>query len=106
MVGYTMISYGLVDAICSYSFNPLTKRIGRLPVFTVAFLLNVAMIIVLSTVPAGSRSLTFIIVAFWAISDAVWQTQINSKFYYSSINNFLVKILLIFSLIVITFKIR
>ena len=32
-VGYVMICYGVVDAICSFSFGRLVKYIGHIPFF-------------------------------------------------------------------------
>ena len=80
MVGYTMIVYGLVDAVASYGFAPLVKLFGRIPIFTLAATLNILITIVFSTVSAGGMTIPFIVVAVWGTADAVWQTQINGEF--------------------------
>ncbi|XP_071529452.1 UNC93-like protein [Panulirus ornatus] len=40
MVGYVMICYGVCDAICSVSFSPLVKLVGRVPIFTMGAIIN------------------------------------------------------------------
>ncbi|XP_068230620.1 UNC93-like protein [Palaemon carinicauda] len=80
MVGYVMICYGVCDAICSISFSPLVKIIGRIPIFTMGAIINLSIIIALRYwVPHPDDIVVFFIVAaLWGVSDAVWQTQINA----------------------------
>ncbi|KAK7043279.1 Ion channel regulatory protein UNC-93 [Halocaridina rubra] len=82
MVGYTMICYGLCDAVCSLGFSPLVKKLGRIPIFTLAFVLNVAIIIALTRWSPHPDDLVwfFVISGLWGMADAVWQTQINSLY--------------------------
>jgi len=81
MVGYAMICFGVCDAICSISFTPLVKLVGRVPVFTLAALINAAAIIIMFYWrPSADETVMFFLVpAMWGISDAVWQTQINGR---------------------------
>lgn len=82
MVGYAMICFGVCDAVCSMGFAPLVKLVGRVPVFTLAAIINAAAIIIMFTWAPhhDNLALFFVVPALWGISDAVWQTQINGQF--------------------------
>ncbi|XP_047502870.1 UNC93-like protein isoform X3 [Penaeus chinensis] len=82
MVGYVMICYGVCDAICSVSFSPLVKMIGRVRVFSMGAIINFAIIITLRYwMPHPDDFLVFFaMAALWGVSDAVWQTQINALY--------------------------
>jgi len=82
MVGYVMICFGACDALCSIAFTPLVKRIGRVPVFTLAAVVNgVAIAVMMLWTPHPDQlGVFFLIPALWGISDAVWQTQINALY--------------------------
>ncbi|XP_069973442.1 UNC93-like protein [Penaeus vannamei] len=82
MVGYVMICYGLCDAVCSYSFSPLVKAVGRVPVFTLGALINLGVIITLRlwTPTADDLPVFFVLAGLWGVADGVWQTQINSLY--------------------------
>jgi len=45
-VGFVLICYGACDSIFSFSFGRVEKYTGRWPLFTLAFLINIALIIV------------------------------------------------------------
>ena len=81
MVGYTMVVYGVVDSAASSGFAYLVKLIGRIPIFSLASVLNIVILVIFNVIPAGGVTLPFIAAAVWATADAVWQTQINSKFF-------------------------
>ncbi|XP_045110444.1 UNC93-like protein [Portunus trituberculatus] len=80
MVGYVMICYGVCDAICSITFSPLVKMVGRVPIFTMGALINLGIIITLRhwTPHPDDVVLFFVMAGLWGVSDAVWQTQINA----------------------------
>ncbi|XP_050733429.1 UNC93-like protein [Eriocheir sinensis] len=80
MVGYVMICYGVCDAICSITFSPLVKMVGRVPIFTMGALINLGIIITLRYwMPhPDDVALFFVMAGLWGVSDAVWQTQINA----------------------------
>ena len=80
-VGYVLITYGVVDAICSASFGGFIKYVGRVPIFLAGAVLNLICVIVLfEWAPNPDQSyLFFIIAGLWGAADAVWQTQINGK---------------------------
>jgi len=82
MVGYVMICFGACDALCSIAFTPAVKKFGRVPVFTLAALLNLASIVVmfLWSPHPDTTFVFFLIPALWGIADAVWQTQINALY--------------------------
>ncbi|CAL4082291.1 unnamed protein product, partial [Meganyctiphanes norvegica] len=82
MVGYVMICYGVSDAICSNCFSPIVSRIGRVPVFTLAALINIGVIIYLTYwMPhPDDIHIYFILAALWGVGDAVWQSQINALY--------------------------
>ena len=81
MVGYVMICYGVCDAICSVSFSPLVKKIGRVPIFIFGACVNIGMILIMYFwKPNPSEMIVFFLMAaMWGIADAIWQTQINGK---------------------------
>ena len=83
MVGYILICHGAVDAICSICSSPIIKRVGRIPLFTFGAILNVAMLILLLYWRPSPDEiyLCFIIAAIWGMADAIWQTQINGRFF-------------------------
>ena len=80
-VGYVLITYGVVDAICSASFGGFIKYVGRVPIFLGGAVLNLICVIVLfEWAPHPDQSYRFFIIAgLWGAADAVWQTQINGK---------------------------
>ncbi|KAK8737945.1 hypothetical protein OTU49_004314 [Cherax quadricarinatus] len=82
MVGYIMICYGVCDAVCSASFSPLVRIVGRVPIFTMGFIINLSIIITLIYWMPTPDDLPvfFIISGLWGVSDAVWQTQINALY--------------------------
>ncbi|XP_042887689.1 UNC93-like protein [Penaeus japonicus] len=82
MVGYVMICYGLCDAVCSYSFTPLVKAVGRVPVFSMGAVINLGVIITLKywTPRPDDLAVFFVLSGLWGVADAVWQTQINALY--------------------------
>ncbi|XP_045110446.1 UNC93-like protein [Portunus trituberculatus] len=80
MVGYVMICYGVCDALCSISFSPLVKLLGRVPVFIVGAVINYGVIITLIKwrPHPDDTAIFFVLAGLWGVSDAVWQTQINA----------------------------
>ena len=80
-MGYVLIAYGVVDAICSISCSGMIKYVGRLPIFLGGALLNLAGLIIMMTWdPNPDESyVLFIIAGLWGAADAVWQTQINGE---------------------------
>ncbi|KAJ8302902.1 hypothetical protein KUTeg_019298 [Tegillarca granosa] len=83
-VGYVMICYGIVDAICSITFGRLVQFFGHIPFFVLAFVLHAgAQIFMLLWTPDPDRSyILYIIAGVWGMGDAVIQTQINALYGY------------------------
>ncbi|XP_037084786.1 UNC93-like protein [Pollicipes pollicipes] len=81
-VGFVMITYGVCDAICSFSFGFVIKRVGRVPIFALGALINYGVIITfIHWKPRPDEPYVFfILAALWGVADAVWQTQINALY--------------------------
>ncbi|XP_072032785.1 protein unc-93 homolog A-like [Amphiura filiformis] len=80
-VGYVMICYGVVDASSSYISGRVEKWTGRIPQFSMAALINIALMIAMTFwKPTEDLPVYFVIAAFWGLADAVWQTQLNAYY--------------------------
>ncbi|KAM5163098.1 protein unc-93 homolog A [Mantella aurantiaca] len=81
-VGYVMICFAAVNAICSFLFGKLSRYTGRMFLFFLAALTNFAAIIALLfwTPNPNELAVYFIFPAIWGMSDAIWQTQTNSLY--------------------------
>ncbi|XP_041375305.1 protein unc-93 homolog A-like isoform X2 [Gigantopelta aegis] len=81
-IGYIMIVYGVVDAICSFGFGRLVQYVGHIPFFVLAFLVHGAcQITFLLWGPTPDQYVIFfVLAAFWGMGDAVIQTQINALY--------------------------
>ena len=80
-VGLVLITYGVLDALCSVSFGAVIKFVGRAPIFIFGAMVNLTVIIIFfEWTPNPNQAYVFYILAgMWGIADAVWQTQINGK---------------------------
>ncbi|XP_014243753.1 UNC93-like protein [Cimex lectularius] len=81
-VGYVMICFGVVNAICSLVFGTLMKYIGRFPIMALGALVHAGLVIILlywRPHPA-SPLVFFAISGLWGVGDAVWQTQVNGLY--------------------------
>jgi hypothetical protein len=78
-VGLTMISYGVVDAVCSYGFGQLMKYTGRIPLIIFGAVLHYGIIITLFLWEPSPDQIyvIYMIPILWGVCDAIWQTQIN-----------------------------
>ncbi|XP_046375465.1 protein unc-93 homolog A-like [Haliotis rufescens] len=83
-VGYIMICYGVVDALCSFTFGRLVQYVGHIPFFILAFLVHGGcQIALLLWMPNPDTVVVYyIIAACWGMGDAVIQTQINAFYGY------------------------
>ncbi|XP_063244913.1 UNC93-like protein isoform X2 [Bacillus rossius redtenbacheri] len=78
-VGYVMICFGVVNAMCSLLFGSIMKFVGRLPLMLLGVGVHAALVVVLlhwRPHPA-SPLIFFAISGLWGVGDAVWQTQVN-----------------------------
>ncbi|KAK7500311.1 hypothetical protein BaRGS_00008534 [Batillaria attramentaria] len=81
-IGYVMICYGVVDAICSFVFGRLVQYVGHIPFFVLATVLHGGLqIFLLLWEPSQDHVIVFYCVAaLWGMGDAVIQTQINALY--------------------------
>ncbi|XP_076370742.1 protein unc-93 homolog A-like [Tachypleus tridentatus] len=81
-VGYVMICFGVADALSSIVLGQLIRWFGRVLIFTLGALVNVATLITMFLWQPLPDDVTvfFVIAALWGLSDAVWQTQINALY--------------------------
>lgn len=86
MLGYVLIAYGVSDSLGCLVITALMKRIGRVPGFVIAFILNIILIVVFVYWKPRSEHLPwlFITASLWGLADSVWQTQINGEYKYKS----------------------
>lgn len=80
-VGYVMICFGVVNAICSLLFGTIMKYIGRLPLMALGFVVHLTLIwiLVVWRPHPNNPKLFFTISGLWGVGDAVWQTQMSGK---------------------------
>lgn len=78
-IGYVMICFGVVNAICSIIFGSIMKYIGRIPIILLGALVHGGVIIYcLFWKPHPDHAFVFFAISgLWGVGDAVWQTQIN-----------------------------
>ncbi|CAH2251645.1 unc-93 homolog A, partial [Pelobates cultripes] len=81
-VGYVMICFAATNAICSLLFGKLSQYTGRIFLFSMAAITNIACIIALLLWRPHPNQLAvfFIFPALWGMADAVWQTQTNALY--------------------------
>ncbi|CAH0703330.1 unnamed protein product [Spodoptera exigua] len=81
-IGYVMICFGVVNAICSLVFGSAMKYIGRFPILVMGAALHLGLIVwLLIWKPSPESPTTFFIISgLWGVGDAVWQTQINGLY--------------------------
>lgn len=80
MVGYTMVCYGVCDAISSILCSPVVKWVGRKPVFLFAAALNGGLIAFLFYWEPSPNHLPvfFVVSGLWGVSHAAWHTQAHA----------------------------
>ncbi|XP_014096612.1 UNC93-like protein isoform X1 [Bactrocera oleae] len=81
-IGFVMICFGVVNAICSILFGSVMKYIGRLPIIILGAIVHFTLISVeLFWRPSPENPLIFYAMSgLWGVGDAVWQTQINGLY--------------------------
>ena len=81
-MGKVMMTYGAANALISISTSFVTKRIGRMPVFLFAALINAgALAAMLAWTPTvKTLPVVYTLAALWGVSDAIWQAQINALY--------------------------
>lgn len=78
-IGYVMICFGVVNAICSILFGSVMKYIGRIPIIVLGAIVHFTIVtIMLFWRPHPTQPIIFFAMSgLWGVGDAVWQTQIN-----------------------------
>ncbi|XP_048525167.1 UNC93-like protein isoform X2 [Dendroctonus ponderosae] len=81
-VGFVMICFGVVNAICSLLFGSVMKYVGRVPIMILGISVHAAVqIFLLLWRPHPDNPLLFFMASgLWGVGDAVWQTQVNGLY--------------------------
>lgn len=81
-VGYVMICFGVVNAMCSLLFGSVMKYIGRVPIMALGAGVHAALVawLLLWTPHPDNPAIFFIVSSLWGVGDAVWQTQVNGLY--------------------------
>ncbi|CAH1179496.1 unnamed protein product [Phaedon cochleariae] len=81
-VGYVMICFGCVNAVCSLLFGSIMKYIGRAPIMGLGVLVHAGLQTwMLLWRPHPNTPFKFFVAAgLWGVGDAVWQTQVNGLY--------------------------
>ncbi|VEN35822.1 unnamed protein product [Callosobruchus maculatus] len=81
-VGYVMICFGCVNAVCSLLFGSIMKYIGRAPIMGLGVLVHTGLQTwMLLWRPHPDTPFKFFMAAgLWGVGDAVWQTQVNGLY--------------------------
>ncbi|XP_071443973.1 UNC93-like protein [Hetaerina americana] len=81
-VGYVMMCFGVVNAICSVLFGSAMKFVGRSPLMGLGAMAHASLLAVLFLwrPHPDAPYVFFAISGLWGIGDAVWQTQVNGLY--------------------------
>uniref|UniRef100_A0A8C9BWE8 Protein unc-93 homolog A n=1 Tax=Phocoena sinus TaxID=42100 RepID=A0A8C9BWE8_PHOSS len=81
-VGYVMICFSAVNALCSVLYGKLAQYTGRTALFALGATIHLSCIIGLLLWKPHPRQLPlfFVFPGLWGAADAVWQTQNNALF--------------------------
>lgn len=81
-VGFVMICFGVVNAICSLLFGSVMKYVGRVPIMILGALVHAGIqVFLLIWRPHPATPLLFFMASgLWGVGDAVWQTQVNGLY--------------------------
>lgn len=82
MIGFVMVCFGIVNAICSFLFGSVMKYVGRAPILILGALVHVGIqvFLLIWTPDPNTPLLFFMSSGLWGIGDAVWQTQVNGLY--------------------------
>ncbi|XP_076262832.1 UNC93-like protein isoform X2 [Rhynchophorus ferrugineus] len=81
-VGFVMICFGVVNAICSLLFGSVMKYVGRVPIMILGVCVHAGLQVwLLIWRPHPATPLAFYMASgLWGVGDAVWQTQVNGLY--------------------------
>jgi len=88
-VGFVLICFGVFDSVFSFVFGKVENFTGRIPLFSMAALINMVLcVVMLKWIPYPSNPIPFFAIpAGWGLADAVWQTQLNAFYGMLFLNN-------------------
>nr|KAG5700281.1 hypothetical protein BaRGS_022908 [Batillaria attramentaria] len=80
MVGFVMAAHGATTPIVTWSFSRVVKLTGRYPLFVLAGLINLMLMVVmyLWTPDKDDIAVIFLAPICWGVSEGIWLTQTNS----------------------------
>lgn len=81
-VGFVMICFGVVNAICSLLFGSVMKYVGRVPIMILGALVHggIQVFLLIWRPHPATPLLFFMASGLWGVGDAVWQTQVNGLY--------------------------
>ncbi|XP_044748415.1 UNC93-like protein isoform X2 [Coccinella septempunctata] len=81
-VGYVMICFGVVNALCSLLFGSVMKYVGRAPIIGLGFLVHSGLVVwfLIWKPNINNSKLFYMASGLWGVGDAVWQTQVNGLY--------------------------
>ncbi|XP_071110825.1 protein unc-93 homolog A-like isoform X1 [Haliotis cracherodii] len=80
MVGYVMMTFGIIAALSAITFGHVAKYTGRKPLIALTLAADITTLVAMllwKPIPE-EMYLLFIMPSIWAIGDGIWSTQINS----------------------------
>ena len=86
-----MVSFGVANALSSVTVGRLEKVTGRVFLFTLAAILNLAVLVFLVFwgYPDGDGGryefVLYLIPVFWGIADSIWQATTCSKWFFKNL---------------------
>lgn len=81
MVGYVMMTFGIIAALSAITFGHVAKYTGRKPLIALTLAADITTLVAMllwKPIPE-EMFLLFIMPSIWAIGDGIWSTQINCK---------------------------
>ncbi|CAG9561738.1 unnamed protein product [Danaus chrysippus] len=82
IVGFVMMTYGLVDAIGSVMVGHLAKKVGRIPLMLAAFVIQCFVLVFLLcwSPQSDQKFVVYILACLWGLCDAIWMVQSSEYF--------------------------
>lgn len=81
-IGFVIMCFGILNAICSPLFGSVMKYVGRATLIAFGTLVHIGtQVFLLTWKPHPDSPLLFFVASgLWGVGDAVWQTQINGLY--------------------------
>lgn len=80
-VGYVLVCFGVVNAICCLLFGSIMKYTGRAPLMALGAIVHAGIFVILMIwKPSPDHATIFYVISgLWGVADSVWQTQVNGE---------------------------